>query len=80
MRVLNKLIGIKIQKASNGAGMTLREGAEKYGKDHSTISSYETGRRSMNIERIERFCNVYGINYLDIMQEIYNEEKLKKSK
>lgn len=80
MKTKIERIGEKMKRAREEAGLTLREAAEKYGSDHSTISSYESGRRTMNILQMEKLCSIYGVNYLDILSEIYYEDKISGSK
>lgn len=77
MKDLNKQIGAKLKEAREVAGLSLREVASIVGKNHSTIHSYETGRNAINVDVMRDICNVYEVNYLDILQEIYYKEKLK---
>jgi transcriptional regulator with XRE-family HTH domain len=52
MTSVDKLIGQRLAHARLQSGLTLRELAARLGWDHSTLSSYETGRRSLNIARL----------------------------
>lgn len=42
------------------AGLTLRELAELAGTSHSTLSAYETGRKSPNIATLNRILGAAG--------------------
>lgn len=75
MKTLNEQIGAKLREARVSAGMTLREASDKLGKDHSTISSYESGRRAINVDVMDQLCEIYGVNYLEILSEIYYKNK-----
>lgn len=77
MKTLNEQIGERLREARVSAGFTLREVSDIVGKNHSTISTYETGTRAINVDFMEYLCKVYGVNYLDILNEIYYLNKNK---
>jgi transcriptional regulator with XRE-family HTH domain len=57
---VDKLIGQRLAKARIQAGLTLRDLAARLNWDHSTLSSYETGRRSLNITRLVAVAQALG--------------------
>lgn len=77
MKDLNKRIGIKLREAREYKNMSLREVEAAFGKNYSTIQSYESGRISITVETMNELCNLYGVNYLDLLQEVYYEDRLK---
>lgn len=77
MKDLNKRIGIKLREAREDKNMSLREVEAAFGKNYSTIQSYESGRISITVETMNELCNLYGVNYLDLLQEVYYEDRLK---
>ena len=60
MHQVDKQIGQRLQEARIKAGLTLRALATKIGMDHSTLSSYETGRRSLSIPRLIEIAQALG--------------------
>ncbi|NCC35589.1 MAG: XRE family transcriptional regulator, partial [Chloroflexia bacterium] len=49
---IDHLIGQRLAHARAEAGLTLRELGARLNWDHSTLSSYETGRRSLSLPRL----------------------------
>ncbi len=47
------------------------------GVGKTTISAYELGKASPDIEKLDMMCGFMGINYLDLLkeaQDVYNAE------
>jgi transcriptional regulator with XRE-family HTH domain len=57
---IDKLVGQRLATARSEARLTLRELATRLGWDHSTLSSYETGRRALNIARLAAVAQALG--------------------
>lgn len=57
---IDKLVGQRLAAARAQAGLTLRELAVQLNWDHSTLSSYETGRRSLNLSRLVAIAQALG--------------------
>lgn len=76
MNDINVKIGERLKAIREDKGYSLREVAPMIGKNYSTLHAYETGRNSINVDVMKNICDFYGVNYLDILTEIYYEEKL----
>ncbi|QIK68769.1 helix-turn-helix transcriptional regulator [Erysipelothrix sp. HDW6C] len=76
MKTLNQMIGEKLKTARENSGLSLRAAGELLGKNHSTIHSYESGKRAINVDVMEELCNYYGVSYLELLSEVYYERKL----
>lgn len=79
MQDINKKIGIELQKVRESKDLSLREAAELMDISYSTIYSYERGVNAINVKTLKEVCDAYGTNYLDILQKIYYEDKLKEA-
>ncbi|PDV96814.1 helix-turn-helix domain-containing protein [Candidatus Chloroploca asiatica] len=57
---IDHLIGQRLAHARAEAGLTLRELGARLNWDHSTLSSYETGRRSLSLPRLIALAHALG--------------------
>lgn len=55
-------IGLIIQAERNKRRLTLAEAATAIDCQHSTLSNYEQGRRSIPAARVEPIAKLYGLN------------------
>lgn len=61
--MINKMkVGKQIQELREARGWRQWELAEKVGVSRSTVSNIESGRRSLTLETLRRFCDVFQIN------------------
>lgn len=79
MNNINLRIGEALKLARENKGLSLRAVSKLVSKSYSAIHAYETGRNSINVDVMKELCDTYGINYLDILQQIYYEDKLKEA-
>jgi transcriptional regulator with XRE-family HTH domain len=76
MLTFDQRIGKKLQEVREKKGLSLRDVAERYHKSYTTIYAYETGRNGINVSVLKDLCDIYGVNYLDLLNQVYYEEKL----
>lgn len=59
-----ELVGERLRKLRQQAGLSLQEAAERSGGSFavSTLSAYETGKRSLTLERIVELASLYGVS------------------
>jgi transcriptional regulator with XRE-family HTH domain len=78
MLTFDQRIGKRLQEAREKRGLSLRDVAARYHKTYTTIYSYETGRNGINVSVLKDLCDIYGINYLDLLNEVFYEEKFRR--
>lgn len=54
-------IGTKLKILRRGRKLTQQELADKLGVNRATISNYEIGRRTPNLNDLKRFSEFYGV-------------------
>ena len=71
----NKNIGRKIKELRMSRGWKQLELADKMGLSRPAISNIESGKRSLTLATLQRFCEVFSIDisYFDIETDNYNE-------
>ena len=71
----NKSIGTKLKELRNSRGLKQSELSELVGLSRPAISNIESGKRSLTLSTLKRFCEVYGIDisYFGIDTSSYNE-------
>lgn len=60
-------IGVRLKWARLNAGYTQADAAEEIGVSRMMISSYEVGRRKPSMMKLERMCELYGIEPEELM-------------
>lgn len=66
-------IGAKLKILRRGRKLTQQELAEKLGVNRATISNYEIGRRTPNLNDLKRFSEFYGVG-LDYFGVVSKDE------
>nr|DAI48976.1 MAG TPA: helix-turn-helix domain protein [Caudoviricetes sp.] len=71
----NKSIGRKLKELRNSRDLKQSELADLVGLSRPAISNIESGKRSLTISTLKRFCEVYGIDisYFGIDTTSYDE-------
>lgn len=71
----NKTIGRKLKELRNSRGLRQSELADLVGLSRPAISNIESGKRSLTLSTLKRFCEVYGIDisYFGIDTASYDE-------
>lgn len=71
----NKNIGRKIKELRMSRGWKQLELADKMGLSRPAISNIESGKRSLTLSTLQRFCEVFSIDisYFDMETDNYNE-------
>lgn len=71
----NKSIGRKLKELRNSRDLKQSELAELVGLSRPAISNIESGKRSLTLATLKRFCEVYGIDisYFGIDTSSYDE-------
>nr|DAR06675.1 MAG TPA: helix-turn-helix domain protein [Caudoviricetes sp.] len=71
----NKSIGRKLKELRNSRNLRQSELAELVGLSRPAISNIESGKRSLTLSTLKRFCEVYGIDisYFGIDTSSYDE-------
>jgi transcriptional regulator with XRE-family HTH domain len=59
---MNSSIGAKLKILRKGRKLTQDQLAEKLGLNRATISNYEIGRRTPNLNDLKRFSEFYGVS------------------
>lgn len=57
---------MKLKKARELAGMTLKEVGEATGMHFTTIQNFETGKRNISPLLLQRLAEMYGVKVEDI--------------
>lgn len=70
MSVINRKLGAKLKHFRNLNGYSLSEVGLMVGKSKSAIHAYEQGKVSISIDTLVELCNVYGINYVDLLRDV----------
>lgn len=70
MSVINREIGVKLKHFRDLNGYSLSDVRLKVGKSKSAIHAYEQGKVSISIDTLVELCNVYGINYVDLLRDV----------
>lgn len=68
-------IGKQLKELRRARGWRQLEVAEKVGLSRSAISNIESGKRSLTLTTLQRFCELYNIDvsYFDIETKNFNE-------
>lgn len=71
----NKSIGRKLKELRNSRNLKQSELADLVGLSRPAISNIESGKRSLTLSTLKRFCEVYGIDisYFGIDTSSYDE-------
>lgn len=75
MSEINKQIGEKLKQYREIKEYSLSEVASMVGKSKSSIHAYEIGRVSISVDVLIDLCNVYGINYVDFLEDVQRSKK-----
>lgn len=63
-------IGPEIKRIRENKGLSLREVASRSGLSHSGLSNYENGKRSLDIDQLDKLCSVLGVDMLEFLSEV----------
>jgi transcriptional regulator with XRE-family HTH domain len=58
-----EIIGAQIREARKNRQMTQQDLADKLGVTRHQVAKYESGRKNMTIETIQRISDVLGISF-----------------
>lgn len=70
---MNDSIGAKLKTLRKGRKLTQFQLAEQLGVNRATISNYEIGRRTPNLNELKRFAKFYGVG-LDYFGVVTTDE------
>lgn len=66
----DKLIGTAIRSARKRKKMNQESLAQLLGVDRSTISKYETGDNPIDMSTFMQICDVLGMDYVQVLEDI----------
>lgn len=67
------LIGSKLKELRKAKGLSTYDVCKLMKCSSVTITHYEQGRNAINIPNLKRICNIYGVDMLEFLQEIYEQ-------
>lgn len=70
---IDVLIGSKLKALREKKGYSIRYVGQRIGKTHATVSYYEQGRNGADLSTLKKLCNLYGVDMLQFLSDIYEE-------
>lgn len=65
----NKTIGMLMRKHRKEKKMTIQQVADKMGKAKNTVSLLELGKTGIEIETLQKYCDIIGYDWIDLIKE-----------
>ena len=66
---LNEKVGLQLRLKRVERRMTLEQVAEKMGVVKNTISYMELGKKNITVEDVQKYCEVLGCDWIDILRK-----------
>ena len=63
-------IGRELRDIRKQRGMTLLEVANRLRCHKSLISHYELGKTSISVQQLIRLCEIYDVEYTDVLERV----------
>lgn len=72
---LTKVVGVKLKALRNYKGYSLQYVADRIlpSKNRGTINHWESGRAQPNLSQLKKACDLYGMDVLDFLGEVYSD-------
>ncbi len=70
---LDVIIGAKLKQLRLRKGYSTQYVGERVGKSNVTITYYEQGRNATDLSTLKKLCNLYGVDMLHFLAEIYED-------
>lgn len=67
------LIGSKLRQLRHRKGYSTQYVGDRIGKSNVSITYYEQGRNAADLSTLKKLCNLYDVNMLHFLAEIYEE-------
>lgn len=71
--VLNAMIGEKLKNMREKHNYSLADVGVRLNISRYAYHNYEKGKRSMPIELLKMFCDIFNVSYLDVLSEVQDE-------
>lgn len=65
----NETIGRLMRKHRKEKNMTLQQVADKMGKAKNSISLLELGKTGIEIETLQKYCEIIGYDWINLIKE-----------
>ncbi|MBR3000259.1 MAG: helix-turn-helix transcriptional regulator [Lachnospiraceae bacterium] len=76
---INEYLGSRFRELREKAGLSLREAGARVGMNWGTMFNYESGRRAMPLDIVNKLANFYGVSAGQILSDtldLMNEGRL----
>jgi len=73
MKDYSKLIGLLMREKRLTKRLSLQQVADRLGNTRQTISLWELGKVKITVHDLQRYCDVVGCNWLDILKRVSDE-------
>lgn len=70
---IDVLIGNRLKSLRERKGYSTRYVGNLIGKTNATIVHYEQGRNGTDLSTLKQLCNIYGVDMLHFLAEIYED-------
>lgn len=71
--ILNAMIGEKLKSIREKNHYSLADVGNRLGITRNGYHHYERGRRSIPLDMLEKFCDIFNVSYLDVLGEVQDE-------
>jgi transcriptional regulator with XRE-family HTH domain len=65
----NETIGMLMRKHRKEKKMTIQEVADRMGKAKNSVSLLELGKTGIEIETLQKYCDVIGYDWITLIKE-----------
>lgn len=72
---MNNTILSILKNARNAKGLTQSEAAVALNVKGNTIGNYENGKTEPDIDAFIKLCEIYDLNYIEVLEEAYGNPK-----
>lgn len=72
---MNNTILSILKNARNAKGLTQSEAAVALNVKGNTIGNYENGKTEPDIDAFIKLCEIYDLNYIEVLEEAYGNQK-----
>lgn len=74
MRDNNKLIGALMREKRLTKRLSMQQVADKLGNTKQMVSKWELGKTKITVYDLQRYCEVVGCHWLDILKRVSDED------
>lgn len=71
--ILNAMIGDKLKNIREKNNYSLADVGSRLNISRYAYHNYEKGRRSIPVETLKSFCNIFNVSYVDLLGEVQDE-------